>query len=63
VPERPRASTVGLTVDFLTSARGKDVAADARVVRRTGSGICFIEVRVTDSEGNDVALALVTHQL
>jgi uncharacterized protein (TIGR00369 family) len=63
VPERPRASTVGLTVDFLSPARGRDVVADARVVRRTGSGICFVEVRVTDSEGNEVALALVTYQL
>jgi uncharacterized protein (TIGR00369 family) len=63
VPERPRASTVGLTVDFLSPARGKDVSADARVVRRTGSGICFIEVSVTDSDGTQVALALVTYQL
>jgi uncharacterized protein (TIGR00369 family) len=63
VPERPRASTVGLTVDFLAPARGKDLAADARVVRRTASGLCFIEVSVTDSEGTRVALALVTYQL
>jgi uncharacterized protein (TIGR00369 family) len=63
VPERPRASTVGLTVDFLSPARGKEVSADARVVRRTGSGICFIEVSVTDSDGIQVALALVTYQL
>ena len=29
VPERPRASTVGLTVDFLSPARGQGIAADA----------------------------------
>src|SRR3954453_1026026 len=28
VPERPRASTVGLTVDFLAPARGQGVTAD-----------------------------------
>lgn len=63
VPERPRASTVGLTVDFLSPARGSDLLADARVVRRSGSGICFIEVSVSDSNGAQVALALVTYQL
>jgi uncharacterized protein (TIGR00369 family) len=63
VPERPRASTVGLTVSFLAPARGKDVAAEARVVRRSGSGITLIEVGVIDSEGTRVALALVTYQL
>jgi uncharacterized protein (TIGR00369 family) len=63
VPERPRASTVGLTVDFLAPARGQDVTAEARVVRRTGSGLCFVEVSVTDAEGTQVALALVTYQL
>src|SRR5215212_1203496 len=44
VPDRPRASTVGLTVDFLSPGRGSDLWADARVVRRSGTGICFIEV-------------------
>ena len=63
VPDRPRASTVGITVDFLAPARGKGVVADARVARRTGSGICFVEVSVSDTDGTQVALALVTYQL
>jgi uncharacterized protein (TIGR00369 family) len=63
VPDRPRASTVGLTVDFLAPARGTGVSAEARVVRRTGSGICFVEVGVFDTDGAQVALALVTYQL
>src|SRR3954463_5556960 len=46
VPERPRASTVGLTVDFLAPARAQGVVAEARVVRRGGRGLCFCEVRV-----------------
>jgi len=63
VPERPRASTVGITVDFLAPARGQCVNVDARIVRRGGSGLCFCEVRVTADDGADVALALVTYQL
>jgi uncharacterized protein (TIGR00369 family) len=63
VPDRPRASTVGITVDFLAPARGQGVTADARAVRRGSSGLCFCEVRATADDGTDVALALVTYQL
>jgi uncharacterized protein (TIGR00369 family) len=63
VPHRPRASTVGITVDFLAPARAQGVTADARVVRRGGSGLCFCEVRVATDDGARVALALVTYQL
>src|SRR5438046_1960727 len=63
VPEHPRASTVGITVDFLRPARGQGVTADARVVRRGGTGLCFCEVSVSAEDGTEVALALVTHQL
>jgi uncharacterized protein (TIGR00369 family) len=63
LPERPRASTVGITVDFLAPARGQGLTADARVVRRSGRGLCFCEVSVSDEDGSQVALALVTYQL
>jgi uncharacterized protein (TIGR00369 family) len=63
VPDRPRASTVGITVDFLAPARGQGVTADARVVRRGGSGLCFCQVSATADDGTEVALALVTYQL
>lgn len=63
VPARPRASTVGITVDFLAPARGQGVTADARIVRRGGSGLCFCEVRATGDDGTQIALALVTYQL
>jgi uncharacterized protein (TIGR00369 family) len=63
VPERPRASTVGLTVDFLAPARAQGLVAEARVVHRGGRGLCFCEVRVSADDGNQVALALVTYQL
>jgi len=63
VPERPRASTVGITVDFLRPARGQGVSADARILRRGGSGLCVCEVKVTAEDGTEVATALVTYQL
>jgi uncharacterized protein (TIGR00369 family) len=63
VPARPRASTVGITVDFLAPARGQGVTADARVVRRGSTGLCFCQVSATTDDGTDVALALVTYQL
>ena len=63
VPESPRASTVGFTVNFLRPARGQGVRADARIVRRGGSGLCVCEVKVTTEDGTDVATALVTYQL
>ncbi len=63
VPERPRASTVSITVDYLAPARGQGVTADARVIRRGGSGLCFCEVRVSAADGTDIARSLVTYQL
>jgi uncharacterized protein (TIGR00369 family) len=63
VPDRPRASTVGITVDFLAPARAQSVTADARVVRRGGSGLCFCQVSATADDGTQVAMALVTYQL
>jgi uncharacterized protein (TIGR00369 family) len=61
VPERPRASTVALTVNFLSPARGQDVVAEARVVRR--GQISVIDVAVTADDGTAVATALVTYRL
>jgi uncharacterized protein (TIGR00369 family) len=63
VPERPRASTVGFTINFLRPARGQGVSADARIIRRGGSGLCVCEVKVTAEDATEVATALVTYQL
>src|SRR3954452_13435662 len=41
-----RGTTVGLSVDFVAAARGGEVAADARVIRR-GSSLCFCDVDVS----------------
>src|SRR3954467_12965316 len=61
VPEKIRASTVGITVDFLSPARGSGVVADARVLRR--GAVTFVAVDVADEGGDAVATALVTYRL
>ena len=61
LPELPKSSTVGLTVNFLAPARGQGVTADARVLRR--GAVSVIEVKVTADDGDEVATALVTYRL
>jgi uncharacterized protein (TIGR00369 family) len=57
-----RGTTVGLSVDFVAAARGSEVTADARVIRR-GRSLCFCEVDVTDADGALVVKGLVTYKL
>jgi uncharacterized protein (TIGR00369 family) len=61
-PGNGRGATVALTVQFLAAARGKDLTATARVLRR-GRAICFSEVDVTEPDGNLVAKVLATYKL
>ena len=61
-PGGARGTTVALSVTFVAAARGQDVTADARVVRR-GRTICFCEVDVADAGGEVVAKGLVTYKL
>jgi uncharacterized protein (TIGR00369 family) len=61
VPEKIRASTVGITVDFLSPARATGVVANARVLRR--GAVTFVAVDVDDEAGEAVATALVTYRL
>lgn len=61
-PGDGRGATVALTVEFLAAARGKELTATARVLRR-GRAICFSEVDVTEPDGNLVAKALATYKL
>ena len=61
VPERIRASTIGISVEFLAPARGQGVTAEARVLRR--GAITFLSVDVAADDGQAVATALVTYRL
>jgi uncharacterized protein (TIGR00369 family) len=57
-----RGTTVSLSVDFVAAARGSQVVADARVLRR-GRSLCFCDVDVADASGTLVAKGIVTYKL
>ena len=57
-----RGTTIGFSVNFLSAGRGSDLVATARV-RRRGREISTGDVTVSDSEGKEVAFALVTYKL
>jgi uncharacterized protein (TIGR00369 family) len=59
---RARGTTVGFSLSFLSAGLGRDLFADARVVKRGGS-LVVIEVSVEDAAGAAVARALVTYKL
>ena len=58
----PRGTTIGLTVNFLAGAHGRDLTAVGTVVQR-GSSIVVVDVAVDDGAGTTVARALVTYKL
>jgi uncharacterized protein (TIGR00369 family) len=62
LPEPVRGTTVSLTVQFLSGARGQDLTAKAHVTRRGGS-LCFVTVDVAGADGKAVAQGLVTYKL
>ena len=55
-------TTVDLSVSLLAAARGSDLRARARVIRR-GKAISFVEVDVDDGERRPVAKGLVTYRV
>jgi uncharacterized protein (TIGR00369 family) len=57
-----RGTTIGFSINFLSAARGRDLVATGRV-RRRGREISTGDVTVCDSEGKEVAFALVTYKL
>jgi uncharacterized protein (TIGR00369 family) len=61
VPDSPRGTTVSLTVNFVAAARGADLLAHARVVKRGGT-LCHCEVEVLAGDAV-VAKGLVTYKL
>ena len=62
VPESPAGSTVSLTVNFVSAARGSDLRAEGRVVRR-GRQISSCTVDVRDADGKLVAHGMATYKL
>jgi uncharacterized protein (TIGR00369 family) len=62
VPDNLRGTTADLSLSFLSGARGSELRAEARVLRR-GRTLCFCEVEVSDGAGEAVAKSLVTYKL
>ena len=62
VPESAAGTTASLTVNFARGARGADLRAEARALRR-GRQLCYIEVHATDPDGNLVAHGIATYKL
>ena len=61
VPDALAGATVSLNVDYVAAARGVDVLADARAVRR-GRSLCFCEVEAVAPDGGVIAKALAVHR-
>jgi uncharacterized protein (TIGR00369 family) len=57
-----RGTTVSLAVDFMAGARGRDLLAEGTMARR-GRSICFCNVSVRNSEGEQVAQARAVYKL
>jgi uncharacterized protein (TIGR00369 family) len=60
VPESPSGATAALSVNFTAAARGVNLRAEAKVVRR-GRKICFCEVEARDPAGTLVAHGIATY--
>jgi uncharacterized protein (TIGR00369 family) len=54
--------SINLTVNYLAAARGVDLTAEARVIRR-GRSVVFVEVRVSSPTGEQIAQGTVTYKL
>ena len=61
VPENPAGATVSLTVNFVSAARGVDLRAESKVVRR-GGRLSFCEVSVRDPQGELIAHGIATYR-
>ncbi len=62
LPEKPRGTTVSLTVAYLAAAQQEDLRATARVLRR-GRSLVYLDVDVQTASGASVAKGLVTYKL
>lgn len=61
-PESLSGSTVSMNVDYVAAARGRDLRATARVVRR-GRRLCFTDVTAAEPAGRVVARGSVVQVL
>jgi uncharacterized protein (TIGR00369 family) len=57
-----RGATIGFTINFLRLVKTEDLHASA-TVRRRGGSVCVADVTVTNTVGEEVAIAIVTYKL
>lgn len=57
-----RGSTIMLSVEYLDAARGNDLTAVSRCIRR-GRSVCFNDVLVTEPDGRAVARGSLVQRL
>ncbi len=57
-----RASTVGMSLQYVGAAKKSDLLCHGRVVRR-GKELTFTEITATDAEGSVVAHAVQTYRI
>ncbi len=62
IPANARGATIGFTINFLKLAVAEDLQAEA-TVRRRGGTVCTGNVSVTNTSGEEVAVAVVTYKL
>ena len=62
LPEKPRGTTVGLNVSYLTAASSEDLEATGRVLQR-GKTLVYLDVEVRGASGKLVAKGMVTYKL
>jgi uncharacterized protein (TIGR00369 family) len=62
LPDQMRGATVSLSLEYVDGARGEDLVASGRVVRR-GRTLCFCEVDVKGEDDRTVAKALATYKM
>ena len=60
-PDAIAGATVSMSVDYVAAARGVDLVAVGRAVRR-GRSLCFCEVEVTEPSGAVIAKGLAVHR-
>jgi uncharacterized protein (TIGR00369 family) len=61
-PENYRGLTIDLSLSFVSAARGADLLANARVLKR-GRSICYCDVEVLTTFGELIAKAKVVYKL
>lgn len=62
LPENPRGTTIGFSINYLSGAHSSDLDAKAKVIRRGGS-VVIVGVDVYGSDKTHVATATVTYKL